>query len=62
LPDPLLDVRGLSVAYGLARAVADVHLEVHAGEVVALLGANGAGKSSTLLAISGVVASTGLIA
>ena len=45
--------RGLSVRYGHVNAVRDVSLQVGHGEVVAVLGANGAGKSSTLRAISG---------
>ena len=61
MPEPLLVVSGLEVTYGLARAVQGIDIEVHAGEVVALLGANGAGKSSTLLAISGVARSRGRI-
>ena len=52
--DLLLDVVGLSVAYGAARVVDRIDLQVRAGEVVALVGPNGAGKSSTLRAISGV--------
>jgi branched-chain amino acid transport system ATP-binding protein len=52
----LLDVRGIEVIYdGAILAVADVSLSVAAGEVVALLGANGAGKSTTLKAISGLL-------
>jgi branched-chain amino acid transport system ATP-binding protein len=51
----LLEVRHLSVNYGLARAVDDVSLTVGEGELVALVGANGAGKTSTLLGISGVL-------
>jgi branched-chain amino acid transport system ATP-binding protein len=50
-----LVVAGLSVAYGGVLAVDRVSLEVRPGQVVALIGANGAGKSSTLNAISGVV-------
>jgi branched-chain amino acid transport system ATP-binding protein len=50
----LLAVDGLVVAYGGVRAVRDVHLEVEEGGVVALLGANGAGKTSTLRAITGL--------
>jgi branched-chain amino acid transport system ATP-binding protein len=61
--DPvLLAVEGLSVSYGRTRAVQGIDLTVRAGEIVALLGANGAGKSSTLLAISGIVACSGRIA
>jgi branched-chain amino acid transport system ATP-binding protein len=53
----LLDVSGIEVVYGGAiLAVADVSLTVGAGEIVALLGANGAGKSTVLKAISGLAA------
>jgi branched-chain amino acid transport system ATP-binding protein len=51
----LLEVDHLSVRYGHVRAVKDVCLTVEQGEVVAVLGANGAGKSSLLHAILGVV-------
>jgi branched-chain amino acid transport system ATP-binding protein len=52
----LLDVQNIEVIYdGAILAVADVSLSVAAGEVVALLGANGAGKSTTLKAISGLL-------
>jgi branched-chain amino acid transport system ATP-binding protein len=52
---PILELRNLQVAYGKVRALHDVSLTVRAGEVVALLGANGAGKSTTLRAISGLL-------
>ncbi len=52
---PLLTVDDLQVAYGGVQAVRGISIEVRAGEVTALLGANGAGKSSTLLAIVGAV-------
>ncbi len=51
----MLKVEGLSVAYGGVQAVRGVSLEVRPGEIAALLGANGAGKSSTLMAIVGSV-------
>jgi branched-chain amino acid transport system ATP-binding protein len=51
----LLNLDKLEVNYGSVRALKNVSLEVRAGEVVALLGANGAGKSTTLRAISGLV-------
>lgn len=51
----MLTVRNLSVAHGNVTAVDGVSFEVNQGEIVALIGANGAGKSSTLMAISGVV-------
>jgi branched-chain amino acid transport system ATP-binding protein len=50
----MLEVRGLSVAYGQHRALDDVSVQVKPGEIVVILGANGAGKSSLLKAISGV--------
>ena len=53
----LLRVEGIEAGYGGILAVADVSLTVASGEIVALLGANGAGKSSTLKAISGLIAS-----
>ncbi len=51
----LLVCRGVEVAYDQVQVLFGVDLEVHPGEVVALLGTNGAGKSSLLKAISGVV-------
>jgi branched-chain amino acid transport system ATP-binding protein len=49
----MLEVRNLSVAYGRVTALRDVSLAVGAGEIVAVLGSNGAGKSSLLRAIVG---------
>jgi branched-chain amino acid transport system ATP-binding protein len=50
-----LDVTGMTVYYGPVRGVSDISLVVDQGEIVALLGANGAGKSTVLKAISGLV-------
>jgi len=50
----LLEIRGLEVRYGGIRAVKGIDLEIAAGEFVCLIGANGAGKSSTLRAVSGL--------
>ncbi|MGH9027337.1 MAG: ABC transporter ATP-binding protein [Acidimicrobiia bacterium] len=52
---PLLTVEDLEVEYGRARALAGVTLAVGAGDAVAVLGANGAGKSSLAAAVAGVV-------
>jgi branched-chain amino acid transport system ATP-binding protein len=53
----LLEVRQLEVHYGGIRAVTGIDLDVAEGELVCLIGANGAGKSSTLKAICGLVGS-----
>ena len=55
----MLRVDGLEVRYGKIRAVQGVSLAVETGEIVALIGANGAGKSSTLNAICGIVKTAG---
>ena len=51
----LLEARGLRTGYGRLPVVFDVDLEVREGEIVALLGANGAGKKTTLRALSGML-------
>jgi branched-chain amino acid transport system ATP-binding protein len=57
----MLDVNDLHVSYGMIQAVQGIHLHIDKGEVVALIGSNGAGKSSTLLALAGLIKSTGTI-
>ncbi|MDC0713045.1 ABC transporter ATP-binding protein [Stigmatella sp. ncwal1] len=52
---PLLTVEGIKVHYGAIQALRGVSLTVGKGEVVALIGANGAGKTSTLRAVSGML-------
>jgi branched-chain amino acid transport system ATP-binding protein len=51
----VLSLSGVSASYGAVPAVSDISIEVGEGEAVGLLGANGAGKSTTLRAISGLV-------
>ncbi len=51
----VLELQNVSVAYGKATALHAINLRVSQGEVVALIGANGAGKSTTLRAISGLL-------
>jgi branched-chain amino acid transport system ATP-binding protein len=55
----LLSVEGLSVSYGPIRAVRDVTFAVQPGEIVTIIGANCAGKTSILRAISGIVRTSG---
>ncbi|MCB1377993.1 MAG: ATP-binding cassette domain-containing protein, partial [Alphaproteobacteria bacterium] len=57
----MLEVSGLKVKYGEAAALKGIGLSVPEGAIVVLLGANGAGKSSALNAITGLVPSTGSI-
>jgi len=50
----MLSVENISVSYGPIRAIRDIRLSVSSGEIVALLGSNGAGKSTTLKALMGL--------
>lgn len=52
---PLLEIKKLSVNYGAIQALQEIDLTVNEGEIVTLIGANGAGKSTTLKAISRLV-------
>ncbi len=58
---PVLSIKGLEVSFGPIAALKGIDLEVHAGELVTLIGSNGAGKSTTLRAISGMVHKRGEI-
>ena len=51
----MLDVKDLNVSYGAIAAVKGLSLEVRRGEIVTLIGSNGAGKSTTLRTISGLL-------
>ena len=57
--EPILTVSDLTVHYGGIEAVKGISLEVMEGEIVTLIGANGAGKSSTLRSIAGLVKPAG---
>lgn len=50
----ILEIRNLSISFGGIKAVTDVSMEIPQGQIVTLIGANGAGKSTTLKAISGL--------
>ena len=51
----MLDVKNIQVAYGKIVAVKDISVTVNQGEIVTLIGSNGAGKSTTLRTISGLI-------
>ena len=53
--EKLLEINGLKSWYGLSQALFDVNLEINQGEVVALLGRNGMGKSTTIRSICGLI-------
>src|SRR5256885_13245903 len=57
----LLEVDSLSVRYGSVRAVREARLNIVEGEIIAVLGANGAGKSSLLKGILGLVPASGTV-
>ncbi len=54
----VLDLKNVSASYGSIEALKDVSIHVEKGEIITLIGANGAGKSTTLMTISGVVRPT----
>jgi len=60
MSQPLLSVQGLNAWYGAAQILFGVGLDVQRGEVVALMGRNGAGKSTTLKALMGLLGQNGL--
>ena len=55
--DAMLKVEGINVYYGAIHAIKDVSFQVNEGEVVTLIGANGAGKSTILKTIAGLLTS-----
>jgi branched-chain amino acid transport system ATP-binding protein len=52
-PEPLLQLRGIETFYGKIQALRGVDIDVNKGEIVTLIGANGAGKSTTMMTIFG---------
>ncbi len=51
----MLELRNVNAAYGNIQVLHNIDIEIHSGEIITLIGANGAGKSTTLMAISGIV-------
>ena len=51
----MLEIKDINVYYGAIHAIKGISLEVHEGEIVTLIGANGAGKSTTLRTVSGLL-------
>ena len=54
MAEPMLSVYNINVWYGAIHAIKDISFNVNEGEIVALIGANGAGKSTTLKTVSGL--------
>lgn len=59
MSETILDVKNLNVKYGAIHALKDVSFSVRQGEIVSLIGANGAGKTTSLRAVSGILPYTG---
>ncbi|MDX2440905.1 MAG: ATP-binding cassette domain-containing protein, partial [Desulfobacterales bacterium] len=55
MAEPILELQNVSSSYGNIKALKDISLKVFPGEIVTIIGANGAGKSTTLMAICGIV-------
>ena len=51
----MLELKSISTYYGNIQALHDINLKIEEGEIITLIGANGAGKSTTLMSISGIV-------
>ncbi len=51
----MLELRNVNAGYGNIQVLHNINLEIHSGEIITLIGANGAGKSTTLMAVSGIV-------
>ncbi len=59
MPDPVLNIQSLSAFYGDFQALYSVDIQLHAGEILAVIGANGAGKTTLLRTIAGLIPCSG---
>ena len=55
MPEPILELKDVYAGYGSIKALKGISLKVYPGEIVAIIGANGAGKSTTLMTICNIV-------
>ena len=53
--EPILELRDVHTSYGNIKALKGISLSVYPGEIVSIIGANGAGKSTTLMSICGII-------
>jgi branched-chain amino acid transport system ATP-binding protein len=53
--EPILELRDVHTSYGKIKALKGISLSVYPGEIVSIIGANGAGKSTTLMSICGII-------
>ncbi len=58
MPDPILNIQSLDAYYGDFQALYNIDMQLHAGEILAVIGANGAGKSTLLRTIAGLIPCT----
>jgi branched-chain amino acid transport system ATP-binding protein len=54
MSNPVLEIKNLEIDYGIVKAVKGINMRVEKGTIVAILGANGAGKTSTIRSVSGM--------
>jgi len=58
MPEPILELKNVHAGYGSIKALKGISLKIYPGEIVAMIGANGAGKSTTLMTISSIIKAT----
>ena len=61
MPEPVIDIKRVSVTRGGVEILTDVNASIYAGEITAIIGPNGAGKTTLILAILGLISFEGTI-